>query len=223
MLPHALLPKSTVYAYFAQGRDDGTWTRMVKALRERNRVAAGREPTPRAACIASPSVKPTEVGGPERGDDGGKKIQGRQRHLLVDPLGLLSAVLMTSAGLDDGVAAPLRLAHVTRAELPRLGVIFADQKYHNQVFEAWLAEHRVGWRLDVTMRPTGTKGFTPLAKRWVVARTHAGHGRYRRHRKDYERKVASSTAMIQLSNIHLMTNKLVPGIRPAFHSRKEAA
>lgn len=223
MLPHALLPKSTVYAYFAQGRDDGTWTRMVKALRERNRVAAGREPTPRAACIASPSVKPTEVGGPERGDDGGKKIQGRQRHLLVDPLGLLSAVLMTSAGLDDGVAAPLRLAHVTRAELPRLGVIFADQKYHNDVFEAWLAEPRAGWRLAIKMRPEGPQGFTPLAKRWVVERTNAWHGRSRRHSKDYERTGESSTAMIQISNIHRMLNKLVACSYPAFHYRTEAA
>ena len=70
------------------------------------------------------------------------KIKGRKRHLLVDTLGWLIAVLMTSAGLDDGVAAPRLLAHVTPADFPRLVVIFADQKYHNPVFEAWLAEHR---------------------------------------------------------------------------------
>jgi putative transposase len=223
MLPHDLLPKSTVYDYFARWRDDGTWAKLVKALRERTRVEAGREPTPSAACIDSQSVKTTEMGGPERGYDGGKKINGRKRHLLVDTLGLLLAVLITSAGLDDGVAAPILLGHVTPHDFPRLLTIFADQKYHNHALDAWMAEHRAGWRIEVTMRPEGTKGFTPLAKRWVIERTNAWHGRYRRNSKDYERSVESSTAMIQISNIHLMLNRLSPCDRPAFHYRQDAA
>jgi len=103
MLPHDLLPKSTVYDYFMQWRDDGTWAKLVKGLRERTRGAAGRAPTPSVVCIDSQSVKTTEMGGPERGYDGGKKINGRKRHLLVDTLGLLLVVLMTKASLDDGV------------------------------------------------------------------------------------------------------------------------
>jgi putative transposase len=222
MLPHDLLPKSTVYDYFAQWRDDGTWQRMMDALREQTRVGAGREPTPSAASIDSQSIKTTEVGG-ERGYDGAKKVTGRKRHIFVDTLGLLLAVAVTTAALDDAAAAPRVFAQVQAESFPRLEKVWADKKYHNHDLRRWLTRERPQWDLEVVSRPSDAKGFVLIPKRWVAERTFGWNGRYRRHSKDYERRTDSSESMVKISAIHLMLRRLAPAQDvPKFHYRLAA-
>jgi putative transposase len=219
MLPHDLLPKSTVYDYFAAWRDDGTWQHMMDALRAQVRIQAGREATPSAASIDSQSIKTTERGG-EHGYDGGKKINGRKRHILVDTLGLLLTVMITTAALDDGAAAPQVVERLDPKDYPRLKKLWGDNKYHNLNFRAWLALNRPGWELEVKTREPGVKGFAVLPKRWVVERTFAWNGRYRRHSRDYERRTDSSEAMIRISSSHLMLRRLASAkSAPAFRYR----
>jgi putative transposase len=208
-LPHDFPPWKTVYNYFEAWKRDGTWDQFLTALRRRVRLAAGRDPEPRVACIDSQSVK-TAHGGAEVGTDGGKRVRGRKRHIAVDTLGLLLAVVVTAANVDDGRAAQEVFAQMPGKDFPRLEVVQADNKYHNHDLNRWLRVHHRPYWIMVVSRPPGERRFVPLKSRWVVERTLAWLGRYHRLSKDYEHLPESSEAVIKIAGIHHYLQRLCP-------------
>jgi putative transposase len=182
MMPHDLPPWSTCYDYFRKWRNDGLWQRINDTLRDQVRRKAKRKTSPSMAIIDSQSAKTTEQGGP-RGKGAHKRVSGRKRHLIVDTLGLILAVVVHAADIQDRDGARSVLARI-KGCFPRLKKILADGIYNGGIAE-W-AEQFGGWVLEVVPKPERTKGepFKVMKWRWIVERTFAWLGRSRRLSKD---------------------------------------
>lgn len=206
-MPHDLPPWATVYGYFRRWRQQGYWQKWNTALRQRLRKKLGRKAEASAAIVDSQSIKTAE-GGDSRGYDANKRCLGRKRHILVDTLGLLLAVLVTGANVQDRDGAQSLLSSFYKAFFQsfRLRRIWADAGYGGALI-SW-THAAFAWALDIVRRKEQQVGFEVLPKRWIVERTFSWFIRNRRLCRDYERLPQTSEAFIYITMIRLMSRRL---------------
>ena len=205
MLPTNFPSWKLVYYYFSKWRNDGTIELIHEILRDMTRKKAGRNESPSLALIDSQSVKTTRSGGLCRGIDGGKKTKGRKRHIIVDTMGLLLAVVIHAANEHDSKSAPRVIAEL-RGRFHRLIKIVADGGYRGELIDN--TRKTFGWILEVVLRKDSGKKFEVLPQRWIVERTFSWFESYRRLSKDFEYHTETSQAMVQLAMIKLMLNRI---------------
>jgi putative transposase len=221
-LPGDLPPKSTVWRYFDAWRNDGTLDAIHDLLRKKARAAEEPYQPRTTASVDSQSVDTTS-GGEARGRDNAKNVDGRKRHVVVGSMGLLLAVLVTAASVDDAAAAPELFARLEGQPMGKVARMFADSKYHNFKLYEWVAEN-AKWELEVIRRPEGKKGWVKLPIRWTVERTFAWLGRCRRLSKDREKSVLSSESFVKRAMIQLMLHRLEPSdVDPEFRYPRPVA
>jgi transposase len=210
MLPHDFPAWQTVYYYFRRWREDGTWEHLNAKLQQWVRVSENRHPLPSAAIIDSQSVKYAAPHRESVGFDGGKKVNGRKRHILVDTLGLVLMVVVTAASCSEREGARKLLARLAQRKqyiCNRLARIWTDAGYSGEKLMRWVRDVYL-FVLEVTSHPANSKEFVPVPKRWVVERTFGWFNNWRRLSKDYEVLPETAEAFIYVGMVRLMLKRL---------------
>ena len=210
--PWRYLPKSfgnwnTVYTYFNRWSKTGTWSSIMDHLRHQERTRQGRAEEPSGGCVDSQSVK-TITYGDSRGFDGGKKVKGRKRHILVDTLGLLLVVIVTAANVGDRAGLMQLLRTYFRDGVKRLRKLWVDGGYSGAPLRDWVRALKKTHKIDLEVAGRIGPGFKVVPKRWVVERTFGWLNLRRRLSKDYEVLTRNSEAMIQIAFITVLIRRL---------------
>jgi putative transposase len=205
MLPKEFPDWRHVWYYYKKWTQEGTWARLNEALRRLVRRAMGKQPDPSLGILDSQTVKATEAGG-ERGYDGGKKMNGRKRHILVDTLGLLLVLVVHAANIQDYEGARQVLPQA-QTQSSRLQKVIADGMYPKNGLGDWVKQH-FRFILEIVTRDKEQKGFVVLPKRWIVERTLAWLGRNRILSKQYERLTQTSESDVYIASIRMMLRQL---------------
>ena len=208
MMPRDLGSGMTIYGYFRRWRQQGVWSDLMDTLRTWERRDQGRKDDPSAACADSQSIKMTTQN-QDVGFDGNKKIKGRKRHTLVDTLGLLLAVVVTAANVDDRQGFMTLLETYLARGGRRLRKIWVDQGYEAQWLKDWAADLKQTHKIDVEVVERQGKGFQVEPHRWKVERTLSWICHDRRNCRDYEGLTCNSEAMIQISTIRMLLKRLI--------------
>lgn len=206
-LPHEYPPWQTVYYYFARWQEDEIFEQLNGLLRRLTRIAGGRDPEPTACVIDSQSVKTAAtVPAATQGTDAAKKIVGRKRSIITDTLGLLLAVLVTAASVQDRDAGH-RLVALLRERFSTITLVWADGGYAGRLV-SW-ATTVLAVTVTIVKRTDELGGFVVLPRRWVVERTFGWLNRHRRLVRDYERRPEHHEAMLLWATTMTMTRQLV--------------
>lgn len=202
MLPKSFPPWQTVYRYFRGWQDEGIWAKIHNALYLAIRDLKGREESPSLAIIDSQSVKTTAEARGDIGYDGGKKVKGRKRHIVVDILGMILKAEVHSADIQDRNGAEIVLTRLTN-RFPFVEKIIADGGYAGQIAQSGSPRP-----IEIIKRSDYAKGFVVLPQRWIVERTFAWLGINRRLSKDFERHAKNSQCFIYAAMIKLMSRRI---------------